>query len=1031
MPDHFEFDYDVFISYSSQDKQWVRKDLLKRIEEAGLRAFIDFRDFRRGAPSIKEMERGVTTCRKTLLVLTPEYIKSGWCEIENIMLSTLDPANRSLRLIPLLKAQCEKPLRISALTHIDYTDDADLDLAWHQLLDSLEALKKVPAEESIPSEIQGELDRAKALTDADKFNEAMPILEKALTAADAYSNMVAKVKVRSSLAHALYEVREDALKAEQYYREALAMVPADNLDLKHGVLNGLGQMLIVSGRLDEAKATLHAALEAAKLTGKTYNLAVSLCSLSLIDRALGFHDIAITKLDEAVHLLLQRELSLPEGKEKKENGRILALCYINKALLCQDSGNLDEAMALYRKAEELHRISDEKQNAGQALLFRGEVHCMNAEWEEGFNCFRRALEFFSEAANPLWGARALENVSRLLATHERWEEALNAMLGAAGAARESGHPGEQVHFLCLAAKLLREWKTKVMRDNLAGLIHSISKETPADQQNEVMQTLSTKVDEMHETIEKAVREDEDVLHLLNQAKEIAQKENLPKHLANCLLDEAHNIVPPADTAARQILITTAVELLKEELRAAQFPKKRAHLMGRISALYRELGERTEALSWLKKAGDIYEKFGDVYGLANYYESLAEMHHVERRHEIEIATYRKVLSMIEGRSFHRFAAGTRINLAAALRFSREFAEAQKLLNEAEAICKQHHFKDYISAIARNRSDITDELQIAQAPGLTLSQLLGSLHQLLRYHPEHSAAYLQFWYFAWKTELLALLRSGTNLSFMVVTDNVDRFQSFATKFKLLADHFLLATPQEFSVKVEKKEVLPIPPTWRFPATFPFLFVVKSEGSEEDTEGAEQKNDKVPSFRFVGPATKSPPYMMVDMKSDVKGEGHIMALTDSWLPKAAIELMIHTPVKDLIKHHVVWCPMDRFSSKDPFLSDLGIGHERGFFPVYFDRLPTSDEAEVCGSIRISIPNKLFDSDNFPTAAKWRRALLKLTKLPKDAAQTALLDLPDLFADSNDDKGIDSTQVEIHLFEFNDIDHRAFHPAILVKGK
>ena len=131
------FKYDVFISYSSNDKEWVRSELLSQIENAGLKAFIDFRDFIRGAPSIKEMERGVKECRKTLLVLTPAYNESEWCEIENIMSQTLDPANRELRLIPLLKAPCEKPLRISTFTHIDFTENADRNLAWRQLLISL------------------------------------------------------------------------------------------------------------------------------------------------------------------------------------------------------------------------------------------------------------------------------------------------------------------------------------------------------------------------------------------------------------------------------------------------------------------------------------------------------------------------------------------------------------------------------------------------------------------------------------------------------------------------------------------------------------------------------------------------------------------------------------------------------------------------------------------------------------------------------------------------------------------------------
>jgi tetratricopeptide (TPR) repeat protein len=133
------YEHDVFISYSSKDKEWVRGELLSRIEAAGLRAFIDFRDFTRGAPSIKEMERGVVSSRKTLLVLTPNYVGSEWGDLENIMVQTLDPANRGLRMLPLLRKECETPLRIGALTHVDFTETADESLAWRQLLTALGA----------------------------------------------------------------------------------------------------------------------------------------------------------------------------------------------------------------------------------------------------------------------------------------------------------------------------------------------------------------------------------------------------------------------------------------------------------------------------------------------------------------------------------------------------------------------------------------------------------------------------------------------------------------------------------------------------------------------------------------------------------------------------------------------------------------------------------------------------------------------------------------------------------------------------
>lgn len=132
-----QFEFDVFISYSSKDQAWVRGELLTRIEQAGIKAFIDFRDFTRGAWSIKEMTRAVTICRKTLLILTTNYLDSEWCEHERLILQTLSAANRDLRLLPLLKSECELPLNVRGITHIDFTDGADQKLAWRQLLTSL------------------------------------------------------------------------------------------------------------------------------------------------------------------------------------------------------------------------------------------------------------------------------------------------------------------------------------------------------------------------------------------------------------------------------------------------------------------------------------------------------------------------------------------------------------------------------------------------------------------------------------------------------------------------------------------------------------------------------------------------------------------------------------------------------------------------------------------------------------------------------------------------------------------------------
>ena len=131
------FNYDVFISYSHKDKEWVRNILLPNLEEKGIKVIIDFRDFEIGAPSITEMERALRESKKTILVLTNSYINSAWGEFESILVGTLDPAGRNRRLVPLLKEKIDLPPRIGYLTYIDFTDNESKNLSWEKLVRSL------------------------------------------------------------------------------------------------------------------------------------------------------------------------------------------------------------------------------------------------------------------------------------------------------------------------------------------------------------------------------------------------------------------------------------------------------------------------------------------------------------------------------------------------------------------------------------------------------------------------------------------------------------------------------------------------------------------------------------------------------------------------------------------------------------------------------------------------------------------------------------------------------------------------------
>lgn len=132
-----EFKYDVFISYSSANKDWARKDLLSALEKAGLKVCIDFRDFQAGKPALRNMRDSILESRHTLLVLTEAYLGSGWTEFENLLAQTLDPANRQTRVVPMLREKCKLPLEIGYLTYVNFCDPDDWDIAWKQLFSTL------------------------------------------------------------------------------------------------------------------------------------------------------------------------------------------------------------------------------------------------------------------------------------------------------------------------------------------------------------------------------------------------------------------------------------------------------------------------------------------------------------------------------------------------------------------------------------------------------------------------------------------------------------------------------------------------------------------------------------------------------------------------------------------------------------------------------------------------------------------------------------------------------------------------------
>ncbi|XP_067279401.1 toll-like receptor 22 [Pseudorasbora parva] len=77
------FQYDAFISYNTNDEPWVMEELIPKLEgDQGWRLCLHHRDFEPGRPIIDNIVDGIYSSRKTICVITKNYLESNWCSSE-------------------------------------------------------------------------------------------------------------------------------------------------------------------------------------------------------------------------------------------------------------------------------------------------------------------------------------------------------------------------------------------------------------------------------------------------------------------------------------------------------------------------------------------------------------------------------------------------------------------------------------------------------------------------------------------------------------------------------------------------------------------------------------------------------------------------------------------------------------------------------------------------------------------------------------------------------------------------------------
>jgi tetratricopeptide (TPR) repeat protein len=139
---------DFFVSYTGSNDAWARW-IAVELERAGYSTVSQALDFGPGQDFVHEMHRAVSSAVRTIAVLSPAYLASGYSEAEWRAALADDPTGELGRLVPVMVQPCSPPGLLRARIHIDLVD-VDEAVARRRLLDGVAVVRPRPTAVRFP-----------------------------------------------------------------------------------------------------------------------------------------------------------------------------------------------------------------------------------------------------------------------------------------------------------------------------------------------------------------------------------------------------------------------------------------------------------------------------------------------------------------------------------------------------------------------------------------------------------------------------------------------------------------------------------------------------------------------------------------------------------------------------------------------------------------------------------------------------------------------------------------------------------------
>ncbi len=136
---------DFFISYTAADRVWAEW-IAWRLEAAGYTTVLQAWDFRPGDAWVAQIQAATTTARRTIAVLSPDYLSSVHSAAEWQAAYVDDPEGAAGRLVPVRVRECRPEGLLATRTWIDLIG-LDADSARDALLAGIERRRAKPSRE--------------------------------------------------------------------------------------------------------------------------------------------------------------------------------------------------------------------------------------------------------------------------------------------------------------------------------------------------------------------------------------------------------------------------------------------------------------------------------------------------------------------------------------------------------------------------------------------------------------------------------------------------------------------------------------------------------------------------------------------------------------------------------------------------------------------------------------------------------------------------------------------------------------------